>query len=679
MSNRLKNESSPYLLQHSENPVEWYPWGDEALELSKSLNKPILLSIGYSACHWCHVMEKESFENEQIADLMNKLFINIKVDREERPDLDSIYMEAVQMMTGSGGWPMTMFLTPELKPFFSGTYFPPQARHGMPGFDVVLTSVAEAYSSKPEEISKVSDQVTSQLRHNMSLVTQESLLTEDILTSAVSTLSKNFDYQNGGFGTSPKFPQPMTLDFLLQYHNQYLDSKSLDLATKTLDCMMYGGIYDQIGGGFHRYSTDSYWLGPHFEKMLYDNALLISSYLNAYIITGNSEYNMVVQQTIEYIIRDMTHPDGGFFSSQDADSEGIEGKYFVWGHDEIQNILPADLFEIALTNYSITKSGNFEGHNILSRPDKKLSSQPKSAPDPEQITILNDILLGERYKRVPPFKDDKIILAWNAMMLKSLAQAAVVLNNDEYLQTAVKNADFILSNLLSADGVLTRIWRNGTSKINGNLEDYSLFSDALLTLYESTLDQKYLTTSIALSDKLCTLFWDDQNSCFYDTSDNEPIIITRPRTVFDNAQPCGASAATKLLLKLSKITGDSKYSMIAEKSLRSVAPILMRAPSAAGTWLSALDMYLNSGQEFAITGEIGDNYVKDFLSIIHKSYMPNKVIVGETSDMPELPIMEGKQRIAGNATAYMCENYACNEPANDSDTLAKQIRQRTSK
>ncbi|MFL2644469.1 MAG: thioredoxin domain-containing protein [Dehalococcoidia bacterium] len=677
MPNNLINESSPYLLQHANNPVEWHPWTAEALELSKSLNKPILLSIGYSACHWCHVMEQESFENVQIAELMNEHFINIKVDREERPDLDSIYMEAVQMMTGSGGWPMTMFLTPDLKPFFAGTYFPPESRHGMPGFNAVLISVADAFQNKAEEISKISEQITSQLQHNMSLISEDSILSEDILSTAVSTLSKNFDYQNGGFGNSPKFPQPMTLEFLLQYHKTYNDEKSLELVTKTLDCMMYGGIYDQIGGGFHRYSTDAYWLVPHFEKMLYDNALLIPLYLHAFLVTNAPKYKYVVEQTIQYIQRDMLHPDGGFFSSQDADSEGIEGKYFVWDINELRDILPTELFDEACEYYSITDNGNFEGQNILSVPGKKFSLEAEPDTPNDNIMQTNEIILSHRYHRIPPFKDDKIILAWNAMMLKGLSEAGSSLNNPDYLQLAINNAEFLLANLMSDTGELQRIWRNGTSKINGHLEDYALFADALLTLYESTLDEKYLEVSVQLTDKMILLFWDDQQNCFYDVSLNEPTILTRPRTVFDNAQPCGASVATKLLLKLCKVTGGSKYSAISEKSLRGMAPVLLRAPSAAGTWLCGLEMYLNSGQEFVITGELPE--ITDLLIAVHKYYLPNKVIVGEVNYVSELPILKGKTRYSGAPTAYMCENYVCNHPTTRVDELIEQILSSNSK
>lgn len=672
MPNKLINESSPYLLQHANNPVDWYPWSEESLELSRSLNRPILLSIGYSACHWCHVMERESFENIHIATLMNTHFINIKVDREERPDLDSIYMEAVQMMTGSGGWPMTVFLTPELKPFFAGTYFPPESRYGMPGFDSILVSVSDAFVNKSQEISKVSEQITSQLQHNMSLIAKDSILSEDILSTAVSTLSKNFDYQNGGFGSAPKFPQPMTLEFLLQYYQQYKDDKALELVTKTLDCMMFGGIYDQIGGGFHRYSTDTHWLVPHFEKMLYDNALLIPLYLHAFQLTGESKYRRVVEQTIDYIKRDMLDENGGFYSSQDADSEGIEGKYFVWDFYELQEVLPDGLFNEACKYYSITQSGNFEGQNILSVPHKKFDPDAEILAN-NKLLQINELLLSQRYHRIPPFKDDKIILSWNAMMIKGIAEAGAVLERPDYLSLATTGTDFLMQNLMSCEGNLTRIWRNGQSKIPGTLEDYSLFADALLTLYESALDEKYLHAAIKIANQMCSMFWDSEESCFYDTSSAEPVIITRPRTVFDNAQPCGASVATRVMLKLSTLTGADEYSLISEKSLRGVAPILLRAPSAAGTWLCNLDMYLSQAQEFVILGEKDDTSVKEFLSAIHQSYLPNKIIIGEMINIPQFPILENKTRISGLATAYMCENYVCNQPTTQITELLGQI------
>ncbi|HCG91401.1 MAG TPA: thioredoxin domain-containing protein [Dehalococcoidia bacterium] len=673
MPNRLINETSPYLLQHANNPVDWYPWSAEALEKSKNDKKPILLSIGYSACHWCHVMEAESFENPQIASIMNDLFINIKVDREERPDIDAIFMEAVQMMTGSGGWPMTVFLTPEQQPFFSGTYFPPEDRHGMPGFPTLLRSISQAYNTKQEEIIKVTSQITEQIKQNMAMSTQDGLLSEEILKTAATALKKHFDYQNGGFGSSPKFPQPMTLEFLLQYFKTYKDSSALEMVIKTLDNMMEGGIYDQIGGGFHRYSTDSFWLVPHFEKMLYDNALLTQLYLNAYLITKNEKYKSVVTEVIDYTIRDMLDSGGGFYSSQDADSEGIEGKYFVWDFDELTGILPEDLATIAADYYKISPEGNFESKNILNIRDKKIDPNEKDPISVAKISQLNSILLKHRYNRIPPFKDDKIILSWNCMMLKALSEAATVLNRPDYLEIAKKNAKFLINNLVLDNGHVNRIWRDGVSKIHGALEDYALFSDGLLTLYENTLDQEYLQRSIEIANLMCTLFWEESDGCFYDTSSQEEIILTRPKTIFDNAQPCGASSATKILLKLYKLTGNPSYESISEKSLKGIVPIMNRAPSAAGTWLCCLDMYLTHGEEFVILHGDKSSDFDVLFELLHSNFLPNKVILSDVDNIKDYQLLQGKTLIDNKPTVFLCENHVCQSPTNNPSLLQKQI------
>ena len=451
MPNRLINETSPYLLQHAHNPVEWYPWGEEALERAKADNKPILLSIGYSACHWCHVMERESFENEATAALMNERFINIKVDREERPDLDAVYMEAVQMMTGSGGWPMTVFLTPEGQPFYGGTYFPPEDRHNMPGFPRLLQAMSEAYVNNPGEIIRVTEQLTSRMGRSGQTSQGTIPLTVDVLHQAYSTLATNFDYQNGGIGSAPKFPQPMTLELLLRYHLQGYTPRALEMVELTLEKMAYGGIYDQVGGGFHRYSTDAFWLVPHFEKMLYDNALLARLYLHAYLVTGRPLYRRITEETLDYVLREMTDPLGGFYSAQDADSEGEEGKFFLWTPDQIRSALGDEDGDIFGGFFSSTEAGNFEGRTILNIHQEPASFALEVGQPLDQLEALIERgkakLRELREERVHPLRDDKVLASWNGLMLRSFAEAATALGRADYLQAAVKNAGFLLETM----------------------------------------------------------------------------------------------------------------------------------------------------------------------------------------------------------------------------------------
>ncbi|PKB77908.1 MAG: thioredoxin domain-containing protein [SAR202 cluster bacterium MP-SInd-SRR3963457-G2] len=684
MPNRLINETSPYLLQHANNPVDWYPWGEEALERARSEDKPILLSIGYSACHWCHVMERESFENETIAGLMNDNFVSIKVDREERPDLDQVYMQAVQMLTGSGGWPMTVFLTPEGKPFYGGTYFPPEDRQGMPGFPRLLTSIAEAYSTNRGEIDRVTKQLTTQMSQSNQVSQGTSILTVDILHKAYSSLATNFDYQNGGFGNAPKFPQPMTPEFLLRYYHHGYNPRALELVELTLEKMAYGGIYDQIGGGFHRYSTDAYWLVPHFEKMLYDNALLARLYLHTYLITGRALYRRVVEETLDYVLREMTDSSGGFYSAQDADSEGVEGKFFVWSPDEINSVMGDADGEVFAGYYGVTGAGNFEGKNILNiRQDPEEFAETKGLTADQLGDIINrgsKALLEVREQRIHPMRDDKVLASWNGLMLRSFAEAAAALGRPDYLAVAIKNAEF-LARSMKSDGRLLRTYRDGQAKLLGYLEDYSFVIDGLLALYEATFDLRWLDEAVTLADSMIELFWDEGISGFYDTGSDHETLVVRPRDVFDNAQPCGGSVASDVLLRLAVFTGNNDYSAKATVPLRSLHQAMSQSPGGTGHWLSALDFYVSPPKEIAVIGPRDDPTTQALLDTVFHRFLPNKVVMGvETPLIPaddnseaDIPLLAGRGMVGGLPSAYVCQNYACQLPVTDPAGLAEQL------
>ena len=684
MPNRLINETSPYLLQHANNPVDWYPWGEEALERARSEDKPILLSIGYSACHWCHVMERESFEDETIAGLMNENFVSIKVDREERPDLDQVYMQAVQMLTGSGGWPMTVFLTPEGKPFYGGTYFPPDDRQGMPGFPRLLTSIAEAYSTNRGEVDRVTQQLTTQMSQSNQVPQGTSILTVDILHQAYSSLATNFDYQNGGFGNAPKFPQPMTPEFLLRYYHHGYNPRALELVELTLEKMAYGGIYDQIGGGFHRYSTDPYWLVPHFEKMLYDNALLARLFLHTYLITGRALYRRVVEETLDYVLREMTDPSGGFYSAQDADSEGVEGKFFVWSPGEINAVMGDTDGEVFAGYYGVTAGGNFEGKNILNiRQNPEEFAETKGLTADQLGDIINrgsKALLEVREQRIHPMRDDKVLASWNGLMLRSFAEAAAALGRPDYLAVAIKNAGFLVGSMKS-DGRLLRTYRDGQAKLLGYLEDYSFVIDGLLALYEATFDLRWLEEAVTLADSMIELFWDEGIGGFYDTGSAHETLVVRPRDVFDNAQPCGGSVASDVLLRLAVFTGKSDYSAKAAVPLRSLHQAMSQSPGGTGHWLSALDFYVSPPKEIAVIGPRDDPATQALLDTVFHRFLPNKVVMGVEPPLSptvgnsgsDIPLLTGRGMVGGLPSAYVCQNYACQLPVTDPAGLAEQL------
>ena len=581
-TNRLADETSPYLLQHAHNPVDWYPWGDEAFARARGEDKPVLLSVGYSACHWCHVMERESFENEDIAGLMNRLFVNIKVDREERPDVDQIYMQAVQSMTGRGGWPMTVFLTPDGTPFYGGTYFPPVDRHGMPGFPRLLESIAGAYRSRRGEVAESGRKLLEEMRQGEHLRRSDSALGEDVLRAAYQGLAGQFDERRGGLGQAPKFPQPMTWEFILRYGKRTGDPRALEMVRLTLDRMAAGGMYDQLGGGFHRYSVDDQWLVPHFEKMLYDNAQLASLYLHAWLATGDPTYRRVTEETLDYLLAEMRHPSGGFFSAQDADSEGVEGKFFVWSPDEISSVLGDDaMAEAVLRYWGVSDGPNFEGQSILfvpHAPDDVAAELGISADRlSELVARARQRLYAARDKRVHPGLDDKVLASWNGLALSAFAEAGRALGRPDYVAAAVDNGRFLTTSMMD-DGRLMRSWKDGRARIKGYLEDYAMVGAGLVSLYEATFDRRWLDESRRLAEAALGLFWDAERDAFFDTGADHEALIVRPRNIFDNAVPSGASVAIDWLLRLALVLGEERYEARALEALRPMADLMTRYP-----------------------------------------------------------------------------------------------------
>ncbi len=665
-SNRLAAETSPYLLQHAHNPVEWYPWGDEALARARKEDKPILLSIGYSACHWCHVMAHESFEDEDTAVVMNENFVNIKVDREERPDVDAVYMDAVQAMTGSGGWPLTVFLTPEGKPFYGGTYFPPEDRHGMPGFGRVLRSVADFYRRNRGEVEHSARLMVAALEERAGVPVETSPLHADTLHDAFTALRPDLDAANGGFGVAPKFPQPLILEYLLRYHHRTGNEEALNMATLSLEKMAAGGIYDQIGGGFHRYATDAGWLVPHFEKMLYDNALLSRVYLHAYIVTRKPLFRRIAEETIDYVLREMTAPEGGFYSAQDADSEGVEGKYYVLTLDEVKAVLGEEQARIVNDYYGISARGNFEGRNILYVPGDITEEVPDS------VGSARVALLKERETRVRPARDDKVLASWNAMMLASLAEAACVLDRDDYLAAAVANGSFILEKMV-LDGYLRHTYKDGEARIEGYLDDYALIIDAMLGLHEATFDGRWLSEAIRLADIMVEEFNDGSSGVLYDTGSRHQALLVRPRSTTDGAMPSGPSAAAMALLKVSRLTGSSRLESIAVESLRAMQGRMSRHPLGFGNWLCALDFHLSPPREIVIVGSRESAAEAGLLRVLWNTWLPNKVFAardpGEESSAEEPELLKNRTMIDSRPTVYLCEQRSCRRPITEADVL----------
>ena len=684
MSNRLAHETSPYLLQHRENPVDWHPWGPEALELARREEKPIFLSIGYSACHWCHVMEHESFENPAIARLMNENFVCIKVDREERPDLDQIYMNAVQLLTGRGGWPMSVFLTPDLKPFYGGTYWPPTARMGMPGFDQVLLAVADAWKNRRQQAIEHAEELTSHLSRFAGGPPGAGELSLWLIEAAGEALERSFDHRLGGFGGAPKFPHSMDLQVLLRLWKRHRRSEFLDIVTTTLDKMAAGGIYDHLGGGFHRYSVDERWLVPHFEKMLYDNALLTSAYVEGYLATGNAEYARVARETCDYVLRDMTDGARGFYSTEDADSEGEEGKFYVWTPREVEDVLGNEAAEIFCYVYDVTEPGNFEGHNILNLPKAIEVCAKIKGRDPEQLraelAASRQKLLEVRGKRVRPGRDDKVLVAWNGLMIDALVKAAGAIDESRYLEAAEKAAAFILSEMRRSDGRLLHTWRAGQSKVDAYLDDYAALANALVSLYEATFNERYIEEAIALVEIMLKHFADSPAGGFFYTADDQEQLIARNKEMQDSSVPSGNALAATVLVRLGKLTGRSEYLETAEKTFRAATALLDRAPTAAGQMLLALDMYLGPTPEIVFLGDPVNANTATVLSHLRRTFIPNKVVAlrpaPAASDHRSSaldPRFTGKSAGDPDPTLFICQNFTCQAPASGIEAATKQI------
>ncbi|HJW93188.1 MAG TPA: thioredoxin domain-containing protein [Thermoanaerobaculia bacterium] len=646
MTNRLANESSPYLLQHAHNPVDWFPWAGEAFAKARAEDKPLFLSIGYSACHWCHVMERESFESDEIAEILNDLFVSIKVDREERPDVDSIYMEAVQLMTGHGGWPMSVFLTPEGKPFYAGTYFPPDDRHGMPGFRRVLAHVSQAYRTRRGDVDEAAKEVTEAIGKRFA-GSGEGSPDREALQQAAARLAQNYDPLHGGFGGAPKFPPSMTLDFLMQI------DEGREIVVNTLTKMERGGMYDHVGGGFHRYSVDARWLVPHFEKMLYDNALLARVYTRAWQWTKDPLFASTANDILGYVQRKMTSPEGGFYSSQDADSEGEEGKFYVWTRAEVMSILGDDEGRIFCAAFDITEQGNWEGQNILNVPRDPAVVAADLGITEEKLREIaargRCKLYGVRAQRVAPGRDDKILTGWNGWMLAAFAEAQIAFG--KYEEVVQKSAEFLIK-------------RNGmrTDRIPGLLEDYSGAAWGLVLAYEALHERRYLDAARQLVDQIVARFHDDEHGGFFDTPIDGEKLITRPKDLFDNATPSGNSVTCELLLRMAILFGSEEYARLATRAIESVFPLAQRYPSGFGFLLGVAAWRAGQPKEIALTG----SDIAAFERVIGETFIPHRVLVAGEESM-DLPLMEGRPH--DRTMAYVCHGYACEEPTAEAERL----------
>ncbi|QDU63713.1 Cellobiose 2-epimerase [Planctomycetes bacterium Pan216] len=669
--NRLAHETSPYLLQHAHNPVDWFPWGSEALEKARAEQRPIFLSIGYSACHWCHVMERESFEDPETAKVMNDLFVNIKVDREERPDLDQIYMNAVQLMTRHGGWPMSVWLTPDLKPFFGGTYFPPERRHGMRSFQEILHAVNEAWVNRQKDVLESADQMVARLHDIAQLNAIDGELSVDLIENAARELQRYFDRTWGGIGQAPKFPHSVEYRLMLRAAQLTGNDDFEQLATFSLERMIRGGIFDQLGGGFHRYSTDARWLVPHFEKMLYDNALIPLACLEAYQATGRKIFKEATIATLDFVLREMTSPEGGFHSTLDADSEGVEGKFFVWSKAEVDEALDPRRSEIFCSCYDVTAAGNWEGNNIPHLP-RSLEECAKlhDLPVDELESILAEcrrVLFERRTERIAPGRDDKILTAWNGMMIDAFAMAASVLDLPRYAEAAGAAATFVLEQMRTPEGLLLRTHKDGQAKLNAYLEDYAYVANGLITLYEATFDAKWLKASLDLVDKMVDQCWDDQEGGFFFTGKDHERLITRGKDPQDGAIPSGNSMAATALARLAKLTDRGDLVEKLERTLRLFHDQMKKYPMASAQMLVALGVHLGPTYEMALAGNGLEEESQEILRSIHGRFLPNKVIAfwdptGE-GGQPLVKLLEGKQALDDKPTLYICRDFSCQQPA----------------
>ena len=696
--NRLISEKSPYLLQHAFNPVDWYPWGDEAFEKARKENKPIFLSVGYSTCYWCHVMEREVFENEAIAKLMNQWVVSIKVDREERPDVDRVYMAAVQAMTGSGGWPMSLFLTPDLKPFFGGTYIPPTAAYGRPGFPELLKKIHEIWLADPKKITDSSSQIADHLQKITSPNTQAMKVGKPALDQAYQSFWETYDQTNGGFGSAPKFPRPAGFNFLLRYYSRSGQRKSLDMALETLRKMARGGMYDHVGGGFHRYSTDERWHVPHFEKMLYDQAQLAISYLEANQITHDEFFADVARDILRYVQRTMTHKEGGFFSAEDAEStpdrsrpdEKEEGAFYTWSKKEVDALLSAEETKVFNYYFDVQQKGNvkqdrqqeFVGENILHvAHSAEETTRQFDLPQEQLEKILSNArqkLFQQRQRRAHPHLDDKILTAWNGLMISAFARAFQVLGDEAYRNNAEKAGQFILDKLYDPESKkLLRRYRDGESRFDAHLEDYAFLAQGLLDLYESTFQIRWLTTAITLTEDQNRQFYDKANGGFYDVSGSDKSILLRTKEWYDGAEPTGNSITILNLLRLAQMTGNQKYQTMAEESLSFFGQRLQETGEAVPQLLVALDFSLSKPKQIVIAGKVNDRHTGELLREVHLKFIPNKILLladggeGQQTLATYIPFIKGVTMLKGKATAYICENYACKLPTSDRKTVAK--------
>ncbi len=688
--NRLIFEKSPYLLQHAGNPVKWYPWGEEAFEKARKEDKPVFLSIGYSTCHWCHVMEVESFENEQVAELLNRNFVSIKVDREERPDIDNLYMNVTIGLTGSGGWPMTVVLTPDRKPFFAGTYFPRESQFGRLGMLDLVPRLAEAWKTKRQEINESADQIASAIGRATPKATGQTL-TSDTLTAAYRQLSGNFDSERGGFGHAPKFPSPHQFSFLLRYGRRSEDPRAAEMVEKTLSAMRRGGIFDHVGFGFHRYSTDADWLVPHFEKMLYDQAMLGIAYSEAHQATGKREYAETAGEIFTYVLRDMTSPEGGFYSAEDADSEGVEGKFYLWTPGEILKILGREEGELFNKVYNVKEGGNFHdeaggektGGNILhlEKPPGEIAEQLKlnEADLRKRLETSREKLFAVREKRIHPLKDDKILTDWNGLMIAALAKGSQATGNPEFAKAAARAADFLLSKLRDDKGRLLHRYRQGSAAIPAHLDDYAFLIWGLLELYEATFEVKYLQSALDLNQTLIKHFRDAENGGFFLTADDSEKLLVRSKEVNDGAIPSGNSVAALNLLRIGRITGDAEMEKKAAAIFSAFSAYVGRYPAGACQLMCALDFALGPSYEIVIAGKPGAEDAQTMLKALRSKFAPNKIVLfrADGDKDPAIariaPFTKDQTALGGKATAYVCQNYACKAPTTDIGAMLEGI------
>ena len=685
--NKLINEKSPYLLQHAYNPVNWFPWGDEAFEIANSEDKPIFLSIGYSTCHWCHVMEKESFEDDEVAKLMNDAFVSIKVDREERPDIDGIYMSVCQMITGSGGWPLTIVMTPDKKPFFTGTYFPKQNRFNRIGMMELIPRLKEIWITKKDEVIKSANEIASSL-NNQNLISDTTVIDKSVLDKAYDELSKRYDETNGGFGSAPKFPSPHNLLFMLRYWKSRNQPKALEMVEKTLTEMRHGGIYDHIGFGFARYSTDQNWLVPHFEKMLYDQAMLVMAYTETYLVTKNNFYKETAQEILEYVLRDMTHPEGGFYSAEDADSEGEEGKFYLWDADELRNVLDKKESDFAIRVFSIADDGNWideskgmmPGTNILhlNKSTTELANEFNLSEDDfkRKLESVRKKIFLYREKRIHPHKDDKVLTDWNGLMISALARASQAFGDDRYSEVAIKSYSFIEKYLTEKDGRLIHRFRDGESGLPAHIDDYAFMINAAIDLYETTFEIEYLKRAIKLNDILMKEFWDEQSGGFYFTSSTSEELIARQKDVYDGAVPSGNSVALLNLIRLSRFTSNIYFEKKAYVIVKYFSGYVSKSPSAFCMFMCGLDFLFSASTEVVIVSDNKDNLGIKGINLIRSVFNPNKVVIlkfdNTTTDYSELLSFTNYMKMKdNNTTFYVCRDYTCNQPVNSLIELEK--------